>query len=210
MTCLDPAATGLGAYVLGALDPEDRRQFERHVARCPICAAELAELSAMPPLLDRVRPEDLRPVPVSPSPDLYDRMSAAVRRTGRHRRRAWGLVAAAVLVLGGAAAGVAVWAVTGSDEQTVAATAGPVDVRVTASRQDDGVELSIAVTGMRPGEWCSIVAVGEDGTRHDAGGWPVSPTGDGTWHTEAAVPLTDLAEVTVLGDGGRELARLRF
>jgi hypothetical protein len=209
VTCLDPAATGLGAYVLGALDPEERGLLERHLADCPICAAELAELRTLPALLDRVRPEDLERVPVAPSPDLFDRMSAAARKTGRHRRRAWGLVAAAVLVLGGAAAGVTVWA-TGSDEQTVTTSAGPIDVRVTASPEDDGVELYIAVTGMQPGEWCSVVAVGEDGTRHEAGGWPVSPTGDGTWETSADVPLSDLAEVAVLGDGGRELARLRF
>jgi hypothetical protein len=209
VTCLDPAATGLGAYVLGALEPEERDRLERHVAGCPVCAAELAELRTLPPLLDRVRPEDLRPVPVTPSPDLYDRLSAAARRTGRHRRRAWGLVAAAVLVLGGAATGVAVWA-TGSDERTVAATEGPVDVLVTASQEGGGVELYVAVTGMRPGEWCSVVAVGEDGSWHEAGGWPVSPDGDGTWETSADVPLSDLAEVAVLGDGGRELARLRF
>jgi hypothetical protein len=209
VTCLDPAATGLGAYVVGALNPEERRSVERHVGECPVCAAELAELEALPAMLDRVRPEDLQSVPVAPSPDLFDRMSAAARRTGRHRRRAWGLVAAAVLVLGGIGAGVAVW-VSQPDEQTVTASSGPVDVTLTASRAEDGVELYVAVEGMRPGEMCTLVAVGRDGSWHPAGDWPVSADGDGEWESWADVELSELAEVAVLGDGGRELARLRF
>jgi anti-sigma factor RsiW len=36
--------TDVGAYALGLLEPEDRRAFEEHLAGCPACAAELAEL----------------------------------------------------------------------------------------------------------------------------------------------------------------------
>ena len=36
------------AYVLGALSTEDRRAFERHLASCPECAADVAELA--PPI----------------------------------------------------------------------------------------------------------------------------------------------------------------
>src|SRR5215469_13925602 len=56
-----------GAYVLDALSDSDRAQFERHLARCPACAREVAELreattalarasSAVPPpaLIQRV------------------------------------------------------------------------------------------------------------------------------------------------------------
>jgi anti-sigma factor RsiW len=42
MTCPGPEVTGLGAYVLGALEPGERRRLEEHVDRCPFCAAELA------------------------------------------------------------------------------------------------------------------------------------------------------------------------
>ena len=36
------------AYVLGALDSEDRRAYERHLAKCPSCSKALAELAGLP------------------------------------------------------------------------------------------------------------------------------------------------------------------
>ena len=76
MTCPD-VATDLGAYVLGALEPGERRRIEEHLQRCPSCSAELAEFAGLPELLDRVDPADLTPAAVAPSPELFARMSAA-------------------------------------------------------------------------------------------------------------------------------------
>ena len=45
----------VAAYVLGALDDSDSASFERHLATCPRCQAELDELSGLPSLLDQVR-----------------------------------------------------------------------------------------------------------------------------------------------------------
>jgi hypothetical protein len=45
----------VAAYVLGALDESDNALFERHLATCPRCQAELDELSGLPSLLDQVR-----------------------------------------------------------------------------------------------------------------------------------------------------------
>jgi anti-sigma factor RsiW len=218
VTC--PAtATDLGVYVLGALEPEERRRVEDHLRRCPACAAELVEFQALPGLLDRVRPGDLNPVAVTPSPDLFDRVSAAAgssdrATTGgpdraRFRSRAWALVAAAVVAVLGIGAGVAVW-VTGSDEQSVTVSAGPVRATVTASSAKDGSALVVTVAGLRPGETCRLVAVDRDGVRHPGGEWPVSGAGDGTWRGWADVDREALTEVVLLGEGGRELARVPF
>ena len=53
MTCPE-TAPALGAYVLGALEPEERRRFDEHLARCPACADELAEFRALPALQELV------------------------------------------------------------------------------------------------------------------------------------------------------------
>lgn len=45
----------VAAYVLGALDESENAAFERHLATCPRCQAELNELSGLPSLLDQVR-----------------------------------------------------------------------------------------------------------------------------------------------------------
>ena len=205
MTCPE-ASTGLGAYVLGALEPGERAHLEEHLRGCPSCAAELGELGALPALLDRVRLDDLRLVAVAPSPGMFDRLSAAAAPPTRLRSRTWALAAAALIVLG---VGVTVW-LTGSGEQTVTASAGAVRASVTASPVDDGSALVVTVAGMRPGEMCHLVAVDTDGARHPAGDWPASAAGDGTWRGWADVERADLAGVVLVGDGGRELVRVPF
>ncbi|POH71302.1 hypothetical protein C3B59_01510 [Cryobacterium zongtaii] len=39
------------AYLLGALSPEDRHAFERHLPTCPACAGAVAELAGLPGIL---------------------------------------------------------------------------------------------------------------------------------------------------------------
>jgi anti-sigma factor RsiW len=211
VTCPGPAATGLGAYVLGALDPEERRRVEEHVAACPVCAAELAELRSLPALLDLVGPDDVELVSVAPSADLYARVSAAADRSRvRSRRsRTMALVAALVLAVLGIGVGVVVWG-EGTWEQTATASAGPVRATVTASEADEGIELEVAVAGLHSHEICRMVAVDGDGGRHPAGDWPASEAGDGRWYGWADLEPGALTEVVLLGDGGRELVRLPF
>ena len=49
----------LGAYVLMALDAIDTRTVQEHLFDCRTCRAELAELAALPQLLDRLSAEDV-------------------------------------------------------------------------------------------------------------------------------------------------------
>jgi len=42
------------AYVLGALAPAERRDYERHLERCERCRAAVAELAMLPGLLGRL------------------------------------------------------------------------------------------------------------------------------------------------------------
>lgn len=94
-----------GAYVLGALSPEDRVAFERHLPTCPECAQSVRELAGIPGLLARVPVEIVDPdQPPAPVPDTL--LPALVRRVRRNeRRRTWvttGLVGVAAAVAVGA------------------------------------------------------------------------------------------------------------
>jgi len=91
-----------GAYVLGALSPAERQEFEQHLATCPDCARSVRELAGLPGLLARVDPDILTtppgadPVPETLLPALVDE----VRRT--QRRRTWvtaGTAAAAAVAV---------------------------------------------------------------------------------------------------------------
>jgi hypothetical protein len=46
------------AYVLGALDADDRRAFEVHLATCAECAASVAEMAGLPGILGKLSTED--------------------------------------------------------------------------------------------------------------------------------------------------------
>jgi anti-sigma factor RsiW len=52
-------SVSLGAYLLGALDPEERVAMEAHVATCPHCTRELLELAPLPGLLRHTPFEEL-------------------------------------------------------------------------------------------------------------------------------------------------------
>lgn len=129
----DPFAHDDAAYVLGALAPEERAAFEKHLRVCPACTRSVSGLAGLPGLLrsvpadEAMRIDDRLDGPddsVAPPPGLLaDVLRTARRRERRRRVRAAGLVAAA------AAAVLAVGALAGSQdggwpwrEEQVAAT----------------------------------------------------------------------------------------
>jgi hypothetical protein len=71
----------LGGYVLGALEPAERADFEEHLAGCERCQAEVAELRGLPALLEQATP------PVEVPPWLRERTFAAVERAAAQQRR---------------------------------------------------------------------------------------------------------------------------
>jgi len=69
MTCTNTAA--LGAYLLGALEPEERSIFEVHMSGCDICRTELVRLAPLPGLLHQISLadfDDLHEHPLPPAP----------------------------------------------------------------------------------------------------------------------------------------------
>ena len=114
MSC--PFAHDDAAYVLGALSPTQRLEFERHLTGCEDCTRAVRELAGLPGLLGRVDASVLENPPGDdvPVPDtLLPRLSREVGRA-RRRRRTWltaGLAAAAAAVI----VPVVAWQVVGND-----------------------------------------------------------------------------------------------
>jgi hypothetical protein len=93
-----------GAYVLGALSPEDRRRYEEHLAECPTCARSVQDLAGIPGILGTLDPEEalsLRDLPddsaLRDAAHAPDRAAGVARRVRRRRRRTR-LTGAVVLV----------------------------------------------------------------------------------------------------------------
>lgn len=86
-------ADAVGAYLLEALPDDERRDFERHLSRCPVCRRDVDELRVAADAL----PMSVQPL--APSPMLKERIMDVVRaeaapapapapaRSARRRRR---------------------------------------------------------------------------------------------------------------------------
>jgi Putative zinc-finger len=100
------------AYVLGALDSDDRRAYERHLAECPACAAAVAEFAGLPGILRNLSSEDAIALLAADdvivgvddhlrdgvhTPGLVQRLAVAATR--RRRRVRFGMLGAAVAVV---------------------------------------------------------------------------------------------------------------
>jgi anti-sigma-K factor RskA len=154
-------ADAVGAYLLGALEADECEGFEAHLAGCPRCRADVAELRVA---------ADALPVSVplvSPPPALKGRIMDVVNSeaellaaAGQHAdapvaaaqpRRSWGrflggllmrpgvaLACALVLLAGGGLAGVLLG---GDDARTVVATTQAPGAEVELKIRDDGSTL---------------------------------------------------------------------
>jgi hypothetical protein len=154
-----------GAYVLGALAPAERADFERHLPGCPSCRRAVASLAVLPGLLSRLDAARANPSEPAP-PSLLPRTLQAViaRRRAERRRRTW-------YAIGGAVAAAALAAVVGLTVNQVAT--GPVVVGLPTATTTSPSPANPVLTAMRPARPTSPVSgeVGlvpvEGGTRID-------------------------------------------
>jgi anti-sigma factor RsiW len=114
----------IGAYVLGALEPDEMEAMRRHLDTCARCAAEERALARLPGLLDRVQ-ADAEPAPLSPRLEdaVLDRFvrerAEETARPAPRRRIALPAMAAAGVALA-LAATLLLW--PGDDESAYART----------------------------------------------------------------------------------------
>ena len=193
------------AYVLGALSPADRREFEEHLRGCAECAANVAALAGVPGLLARVpREEGLAlldsPVPSEDVlPTLLPRLEFAARRDRRRRRAGtWALAAAA------AAAGVigtlAIPQLLDQPTETVTAELEPViDIPLTAT-----VELTDADGGTQLDMICSYPYGAGDGRERSYDLFVIDTAGEAqrvsTWTSRAGQTVEVSATVDAAPD----------
>jgi anti-sigma factor RsiW len=108
----------LGAYVLGALDPEEAAAVRAHVAACAACAAEHSRLAPLPGLLTLAAGAEgaaAEPPPAALEERLLDAVAGQAPRRRRRPPRRLRLLIAGGLAAGAVAAGTLA-VVTGGDE----------------------------------------------------------------------------------------------
>lgn len=227
----DPFQTWDAAYVLGALSPEERQTYERHLRECPRCAAAVRDLGGIPGLLARVPLDRVlagavqEPPPTTMLPGLL----TAVRR--QRRRSRWmstgaTLAAAACLVALAVVVGVHPRTVPGSPPAALPAgpTApaasleplGAVPLTATASLTDVawGTRVDLRCSYLAgqsaggPAREYSMVVVDRQQRAEQVGNWTVSPGADATLSAATHLRRTDIAAVEVRGATGTPVLRL--
>jgi anti-sigma-K factor RskA len=221
MTDHDRWADAAGAYVLGAMTPRERDEFEHHLATCPACRDDVDELRPAAEALPMASP------PVLPPPALKDRIMAEVEREAallaeagpaadrpvaeRPRRRfrfpaltGWRLApVAAALLIAGVLAGALI---TGGDSSRTV-SAGP-----NAQIHIDGDNARLVAENMSPPpegrvyEVWTVPKGAPEGAPPEPTNVLFVPRGDGS--AEAAIPgsADDIAKVLVSDEppGGSE------
>jgi hypothetical protein len=142
-----------GAYVLGALAPGDRLEFERHLAGCATCAPAVREIAGLPGLLGRVDEsaiDDDGPGPsLPPVPDtVLPRLRREVRSRSRRRLVGTGLLAASVA----AVVALALPLVDRSPDTPPAASNGDTPAAARPMRPVDGGAMQATVS-LAPVAW---------------------------------------------------------
>ncbi|MBW3664101.1 MAG: zf-HC2 domain-containing protein [Actinobacteria bacterium] len=206
--------TELGAYVLGALEPAERRAVERHLDSCASCRDEVSKLSILPSLLDRLDPEE-----ASADFDevrrglslLLQRSTSAERRRLRRQVTIWRVatVAASVVAL---LVGVVAWQPWREPPDRIVVEIVPMADRastvggtVAAYAWEWGTTVEIRVEELPPAPGYAVWAISEDGHRERAGTW--GPTSDGAaWVRGAsAIQRAQLARVEITDTEGSPL-----
>jgi hypothetical protein len=216
-------AFDVAPYALGALSASDALAFEEHVASCPLCSAELADVRRLETRLARADEAAFEHPPAVPD-TLLPRLLREVhreRRTGS--RRAWvlGAVAACLAALLGIATiprivdrptkPLAMHAVASA---TAAVTA---TVRLKASGDNTVVELACtygdSAYGARPdGEPTTYLLVLTDRAGSTVSGptWTIHPGQSVTIKRTAPWPKDRIQSISLRTDDGREVLALNL
>lgn len=197
-----------GAYALGALDPDDRRRFERHLADCARCATEIRILAPIPGLLAHVEPDDLE---AAIRPETADAIARQVQRAERRlhaSRGRWRLAAitsaAALLITAGLAVAVrSGGSVDPDDDGRTAATvmsslAQTTDV--TTTTRGWGTQIDLAVTGLPQRSRYQLWAIDDDGTWSIAATWGPTDSGRARVTGATATPTDELGRLVITSD----------
>jgi hypothetical protein len=211
--CRDDAA-----YLLGALSPSDRREFETHLADCPACQRSVQQLAGLPGLLGKVQPADFSSPAEPPPPSLLPALTAAVHheRT-RQRWRVGALAVAAALAVVLLAFGVRAAFFSSSPPAGVAMTSvreTPVEATAQLTDKPWGTQILLLCHydtspsyGRQPRTY-TLVVTDRAGATQQVATWRVVPTGLSKVTASTGWRRADISRLEIRGPDGSPVLRL--
>jgi anti-sigma factor RsiW len=221
MTGIDPFTSSDAAYVLGALDGEERRAFEAHLLDCPDCQARvdearetLAMLSVLPTAADG---GTWVPEPESPPDTLLPSLLRTARRSNRRR---WALTAVGTAVAACLAALAIVLTTGGSGPsqppaQALSAVQPSVltaSARLVPRAWGTQIDLHCAYPSSDRDRFAyNLVVIDRSNRSHHAGDWTLVPGKAGIdFQGGTSVPKDQIAKVQITTTTGVPLLELRL
>jgi anti-sigma factor RsiW len=215
------------AYVLGSLSSVERREFEAHMADCPLCRSAVGELIGMPVLLSQLDRDEIAAIdnrsrvePLLPAELLPSLLAKVSWRRRRSRIVTWTTeaVAAAVLAIG-------VLVGVGGHYPTSVPTPPQASVSVqpmaqvgtnrlastvSLSSQQWGTFISMNCVCLAPlnahHDALAMVVVGRDGSHTRMATWVANPGHTATPAGSISTPVAQIASVQVVSaDDGQVL-----
>ncbi len=217
----DDLAEWDAAYVLGALNPADRRTYENYLATNPERNAELADLAGLPDILDVLSPEEaLALTDLAGSPPVEDRAgnvssfaAASAKRRSRRAPIAAAVAAAAALAILGGVVGATVFPRTTAVQTVAMSPMQPgsrpgLTAQLAVTEKKWGTELNWACEytkdWSRDVESYDIVVTTTNGAQSVVGSW--RPAGDEATGLSAAtsIPTSEIRSVDIRVTGTDE------
>ncbi len=217
-----------GSYVIGALAPAERREYESHLDGCVRCSRAVRDLAGLPGLLGRIGPEVFESAVEEPVPDtLMPRLVRETRR--RDRRRTWltagvAAAAAAVVTVGGTV--VLDHSMSGTPTATRSSSPAGSGFRPMRSVSADPMSASVALTTVAwgtqlhlecsypaaPGDYLSgsyaLVVHTRDGRTQKVASWNGLPGKTMQLTAATASPLAQIRSVVLTRADGTPVAAL--
>jgi hypothetical protein len=219
----DDLAEWDAAYVLGALNLEERRMYESYLAANPERATELTELAGMPGILNALSREEAVALtdlagaaPAEGGNEVASLAQAAAKRQRRSRRTfvTAAVASAAALLIAGGVVGATVFSRSTVSVETVAmqemqpTPRGGLTAKLAVTEKKWGTELNWACQYTK--DWSrnvdsyDIVVTSHDGTQTAVGSW--KPAGDEASGLSAAtsIPASQIRTVDIRVTGSNE------
>jgi anti-sigma factor RsiW len=192
----DPYREWDAAYVLGALNPDERRAFERHLGDCQRCTDAVAELAGMPGILSLLSAADARAAAGDGGDPLragvhqattVQRLATVVRAERRRTRRlvaVGAVLAAGILVTAGIALGGTVLAPRLEEAAPAPSSSVPADAFAMTPLASGTLTADLTVTSRT---WGTLLAWE---CRYEDTPWAADPTGSPVEPTQYALYVT--------------------
>jgi anti-sigma factor RsiW len=216
------------AYVLGSLSSAERREFEAHMADCPLCRSGVGELIGVPALLSQLDRDELAAIDEAdrsgvetllPDELLPSLLAKVSWRRRRSRIVTWTAGAAAAAVL---AIGVLVGAQGHYPTSVPTSPQASVSVQPMAQVATNRLASTVSLSSQRWGTFISMdcvclaplnahhdtlamVVVGRDGSHTRLATWVANPGHTATPAGSISTPVAQIAGVQVVSAADGEV-----